>query len=126
MARFTPHSRAVVAQKRECSRNNFPKCQKLSWCIKSTIFVQCDIGKGQDRLIGSIRHDCLDHVIVLGEGHLRRILKSYFDYYLQSRTHLSLTKDAPVSRSVQPPEIGEVIESPQVGGLHHRYDRHAA
>jgi hypothetical protein len=68
----------------------------------------------------------LDHVIVLGERHLRKILKSYFAYYLQSRTHLSLAKDAPVSRRVQPPEMGQVVELPQVGGLHHRYERRAA
>src|SRR5262249_29155355 len=56
-----------------------------------------------ERLVGSIRRECLEHVIVLGEKYLRKILKGYFDYYLQSRTHLSLAKDAPVSRSVQPP-----------------------
>jgi putative transposase len=79
-----------------------------------------------ERLVGSIRRECWDHVIVLGEGHLRKILKSYFDYYHQSRTHLSLAKDAPVSREVQPPEMGEVIELSQVGGLYHRYERRAA
>jgi len=68
----------------------------------------------------------LDHVIVLGEKHLRRILRSYFDYYGQSRTHLSLGKDAPLARRVQPPEAGIVVELPQVGGLHHRYERRAA
>src|SRR5436190_1679802 len=72
-----------------------------------------------ERLVGSIRHECLDHVIVLGEKHLRRILKSYFDYYLCSRTHLSLAKDAPTTRVVQGPEAGEIVEIPQVGGLHH-------
>ena len=79
-----------------------------------------------ERLVGSIRRECLDHVIVLGEKHLRKILKSYFDYYLQSRTHLSLAKDAPAFRNVQPPEMGKVVELPQVGGLHHRYERRAA
>ena len=79
-----------------------------------------------ERLIGSIRRECLDHVIVLGEKHLRRILRSYFEYYQESRTHLSLDKDAPSTRAVQPPELGAVVEIPQVGGLHHRYERRAA
>ena len=79
-----------------------------------------------ERLVGSIRRECVDHVIVLGERHLRRILKSYFDYYLGSRTHLSLAKDAPTPRVVQGPEAGEIVEIPQVGGLHHRYERRAA
>jgi hypothetical protein len=77
-------------------------------------------------LIGSIRRECLDHVIVLNETGLRRILKSYFDYYERTRTHLSLDKDAPISRPVQPPEIGRIVEVRQVGGLHHRYERIAA
>lgn len=79
-----------------------------------------------ERLVGSIRRECLDHVIVLGAKHLRRILRSYFDYYENSRPHLSLAKDAPFSRKVQPPEMGKVVELPQVGGLHHRYERRAA
>ena len=79
-----------------------------------------------ERLIGSIRRECLDHVIVLGEKHLRRILRSYFEYYEESPTHLSLGKDAPSTRVVQPPELGAVVEIPQVGGLHHRYERRAA
>jgi len=77
-------------------------------------------------LIGSIRRECLDHVIVLNETGLRRILKSYFDYYEQTRTHLSLAKDVPISRPVQSPEMGRIVEVPQVGGLHHRYERIAA
>ena len=79
-----------------------------------------------ERLIGSIRRECLDHVIVLNEAGLHRILKSYFEYYEHTRTHLSLDKDAPVRRSVQPPEQGTVVEFPEVGGLHHRYERRAA
>lgn len=79
-----------------------------------------------ERLVGSIRRECLDHVIVLGERHLRRILRSYIHYYLESRTHLSLAKDAPASRSIEPPEVGKVVELTQVGGLHHRYERRAA
>jgi transposase InsO family protein len=62
-----------------------------------------------ERLIGSIRRECLDHVIVLHESGLRRVLRSYFDYYARSRTHLSLDKDAPIPRPVQPPELGRVV-----------------
>jgi len=79
-----------------------------------------------ERLIGSIRRECLDHVMIFGEQGLRRILKSYFQYYEKSRTHLGLAKDAPIPRPVQPPSMGRVIEIPQVGGLHHRYERRAA
>lgn len=79
-----------------------------------------------ERLIGSIRRECLNHVIVLDESSLRRILKSYFEYYDHTRTHLALEKNSPVPRSVQPPEWGRVVELPQVGGLHHRYERRAA
>ncbi|PYT79399.1 MAG: integrase [Acidobacteria bacterium] len=79
-----------------------------------------------ERLIGSIRRECLDHVIVLNETGLRRVLKSYFAYYEQFRTHLSLGKDAPISRAIQPPAMGRVVQIPQIGGLHHRYERVAA
>src|SRR5215831_16576112 len=79
-----------------------------------------------ERVIGSIRRECLDQVIVFNEGSLRRILASYFDYYHRSRTHLSLGKDLPETRPVQPPEIGPVLAVRQVGGLHHRYERRAA
>jgi transposase InsO family protein len=79
-----------------------------------------------ERLIGSIRRECLDYVIVLSETGLHRILRSYFEYYGRTRTHLSLEKDAPIPRTVQPPEFGTVIELPEVGGLHHRYERRAA
>ena len=79
-----------------------------------------------ERVIGSIRRECLDHVVVLGERHLRRILNSYFEYYNDDRTHLSLDKDAPNERVVEAPELGEVVAKPMVGGLHHRYSRKAA
>jgi putative transposase len=79
-----------------------------------------------ERLIGSIRRECLDHVVVLNETGLRRILKSYFEYYERTRTHLSLGKDAPVSRPIQTADQGRIAEVPQVGGLHHRYERIAA
>jgi len=79
-----------------------------------------------ERLIGSIRRECLDHVIVIGEQHLRRILTDYFTYYHESRTHLSLEKDALTPRRVQALTEGDVIAFPAVGGLHHRYERRAA
>jgi putative transposase len=79
-----------------------------------------------ERLIGSIRRECLNHVLVLGERHLRRILARYFEYYHRARTHLSLDKDAPAVRPVELPETGRIVEIPEVGGLHHRYIRRAA
>jgi len=74
-----------------------------------------------ERLIGSIRRECLDHVIVFGEAHLRRVLKAYALYYNQIRTHLSLDKDAPDFRRAQP--VGNIATLPVLGGLHHRYVR---
>ena len=79
-----------------------------------------------ERVIGSIRRECLDHVIVLDERHLRRILREYVDYYHSYRTHLSLEKDAPEQRPVQWPSMGRVTAIPKVGGLHHYYSRLAA
>jgi hypothetical protein len=73
------------------------------------------------RLIGTTRRECSDHVMVLGETHLRRIMSSYADYYNRARTHLALRKDAPVSRSIE--RLGRIIAEPVVGGLHHRYGR---
>jgi putative transposase len=79
-----------------------------------------------ERVIGSIRRECLDHVIVFHESSLRRLLASYLDYYHRSRTHLSLGKDSPEPRGIQPPELGSVVALPQVGGLHHSYERGVA
>jgi transposase InsO family protein len=79
-----------------------------------------------ERIIGSIRRECLDHVIVFDERHLRRVLSTYFEYHHRSRTHLSLGKDCPEPRPIQPPSAGTVIAFPKVGGLHHRYERRAA
>jgi transposase InsO family protein len=78
-----------------------------------------------ERLIGSIRRDCLNHVVVLGERHLRRVLTGYVAYYHGSRTHLALAKDAPTPRRVQGVTEGNVIAFREVGGLHHRYERRA-
>jgi len=79
-----------------------------------------------ERVIGSIRQECLDHVVVIGERHLKRLLSEYVHYYNTTRTHLSLAKDAPEPRSVQPPSQGRVVEMPGIGGLHHEYLRRAA
>jgi putative transposase len=79
-----------------------------------------------ERVIGSIRRECLDHVIVFNEASLYRHLKSFMVYYHETRTHLSLEKDSPASRLVQPPSMGSIVALPQVGGLHHRYERRAA
>ena len=79
-----------------------------------------------ERVIGSMRRECLDHIVTFNERHLRRVLSSYVDYYHRTRTHLSLDKDCPHSRPIQPPRSGKVIAVPQVRGLHHRYQRLAA
>jgi hypothetical protein len=79
-----------------------------------------------ERLIGSIRRECLDHVVIVNAAGLRRVMTDYLAYYLGSRTHLSLNKDAPVSRAVVPRIKGDIVAIPEVGGLHHRYDRLAA
>jgi len=79
-----------------------------------------------ERVIGTIRRECLDHVIVLSERHLRRVLTEYLAYYHESRTHLGLGKDTPESRRIQYPDVGPVASEPVLGGLHHRYYRDAA
>ena len=79
-----------------------------------------------ERVIGSIRRECLDHLVILNTSHLHRILRTYLIYYHKSRTHLSLDKDAPDSRAQEPSDIGKVQAIPMVGGLHHRYTRRAA
>jgi putative transposase len=79
-----------------------------------------------ERLIGSIRRECLNHVLVLGERHLRRILTRYLVYYHRTRTHLALDKDAPDLRPIELPTTGQIVQLPEVGGLHHRYVRQAA
>ena len=79
-----------------------------------------------ERFIGSVRRDCLDHVIIFTAAGLQRLLKAYVDYYQRSRTHVALNKDAPISRPVSPANAGPIIAIPQVGALHHRYERVAA
>ncbi len=77
-----------------------------------------------ERAIGSIRQECTDYVIVLKEGHLKNVLCSYFEYYHNDRTHLSLEKDPPDSRPIQPRPAGKckIIALPRMGGLHYRYE----
>jgi transposase InsO family protein len=79
-----------------------------------------------ERLIGTLRRECLDHVIIWNERSLRRRLKQFLAYYHEQRTHLSLNKDAPMSRAPQPPACGRIVQVPHVDGLHHHYERRAA
>jgi transposase InsO family protein len=74
-----------------------------------------------ERLIGSIRRECVDHIIVLGEAHLRRVVHCYVRYYNESRTHRSLSKDPPFHRPIE--RLGTIASQPILGGLHHRYCR---
>ncbi|MGB2822383.1 MAG: integrase core domain-containing protein [Phycisphaerae bacterium] len=78
-----------------------------------------------ERLIGSIRRECRDHVIVFDEEHLRRVLADYFSYPHEARAYLSLERNSPIPRSVCPPEQGEVVAKAYLGGLHHCYTRAA-
>jgi putative transposase len=79
-----------------------------------------------ERVIGSIRRACLNDMMVFNEWHLHRILRSYVDYYHHWRTHRSLEMDAPEPRAIQPPKLGAIRKLPEVGGLHHHYERMAA
>jgi hypothetical protein len=74
-----------------------------------------------ERLIGSIRRECIDHIVIFGERHLRHVLLSYMTYYNGTRTHLSLNKDAPVPRAAE--TAGRILCRPILGGLHHQYGR---
>lgn len=77
-----------------------------------------------ERLIGSIRRECLNHFVVFNSRHLKRTLAAYFRYYHRSRTHLGLGKQCPIERAVM--DCGVIVEKPELGGLHHRYERVAA
>jgi hypothetical protein len=79
----------------------------------------------RERVIDSIRRECLDHVIVLNAAGLHQVLNAYITYYMQSRTHLALEKDGPILPPVMPSSVGRIVVTPYVGGLHHRYDRAA-
>ncbi len=76
-----------------------------------------------ERVIGSIRRECLDHTIIFNEIHLYQVLASYFEYYNNCRTHLSLDRNSPIPRDIEPQTKGKVVAIPKVGGLHHRYVR---
>jgi transposase InsO family protein len=78
-----------------------------------------------ERWVGTLRRELLDHIIVLGERHLLRLIRQHVAYYNEDRPHMSLDCDAPVARAVQPPSGGRVVALPRVGGLHHRYSRAA-
>jgi transposase InsO family protein len=78
-----------------------------------------------ERLIGSVRRECLDHVLVLHARHLHRVLSDYFDYYHRFRPHRALDQDCPQLRPIEPPEQGKIMALPLLGGLHHRYTRQA-
>ena len=79
-----------------------------------------------ERLIGSVRRECLDHVVTINEHRLQRVLDSYVRYYNRTRTHLALAKDTPEGRTASTTAGGRVVSMPEVGGLHHRYERLAA
>ncbi len=79
-----------------------------------------------ERVIGSIRRQCLDHMIVLNAAGLRRVLSRNVEYYTRSRTHLALEKDAPLPRPVSPPTAGTIVAIPVIRGLHHQYERRAS
>ena len=76
--------------------------------------------------VGTLRRECLDHMVVFNETHLCRLLRDYLIYYHRARTHPSLDKDAPEPRLVEHPDQGRIVEIPMVGGLHHRYTRQGA
>jgi transposase InsO family protein len=79
-----------------------------------------------ERFVGSARRECFDHVIAFNEGGVQKLMTRYGSYYEKARTHLALDKDAPIPRPVMPPGEGDIVEIPEVGGLHHRYERRAA
>src|ERR1700741_1009043 len=99
------------------------RADRVPWAFRPSLAHRPHPGRTSfaERLIGSIRRECVDHVIVLDEAHLRRILRSYARYYNNIRTHRSLDKDAPVSRPVQ--RTGGITSFPILGGLHRRYAR---
>ena len=99
-------------------------------CVATLGILDCPIAPQSpwqdayvERVIGSIRRDCLDHVVVLSERQLAAIVRDYVRHYNVTRTHLSLAKDAPDARRVSGPEEGKIIAVPRVGGLHHEYQR---
>ena len=88
--------------------------------LAGSVFLPYENGYAE-RLIGSIRRECLDHIVILGEGHLRRVLEVYATYYNQVRPHLAVAKDAPLARPIQ--RFGKIVARPILSGLHHEYCR---
>lgn len=119
-------TKRYLVRDRDAIYGNAFRCRLHSLAMKEVLTApQSPWQNGlAERLIGSVRRECLDHVVVLNRRHLYRLLKRYFAYYHRSRTHLSLNKDAPESRAVM--RKGQIIAIPEVGGLHHRYERRAA
>jgi putative transposase len=78
-----------------------------------------------ERFVGTLRRELLDHIIVLNERHLLRLVRQHASYYNADRPHMSLDRDAPMARAIQPPSRGRIISLPRIGGLHHRYSRAA-
>ena len=115
-----------LVRDRDATYGNEFRCRVQSLGVKEVISAPRSPWQNAfaERMIGSIRRECLDHMVVLSQRHLRKLLESYFAYYHRSRTHLALAKDAPESRAVM--RRGEIVAIPQVGGLHHRYERRAA
>lgn len=79
-----------------------------------------------ERFIGSLRRECLDHIVAINEHQLLRVVRTYVAYYNRTRTHLALGKDPPEPRTIQHPGVGRIVVLPEVGGLHHRYERREA
>lgn len=119
-------ARRYLIRDRDAIYGNAFRCRIHSLAMKEVVTAPRSPWQNAfaERLIGSIRRECLDHVVVLNRRHFRRLLKSYFAYYHRSRTHLALSKDAPDRRAVM--LNGKIIAIPEVGGLHHRYERRAA
>jgi hypothetical protein len=88
---------------------------------RELVWTNATLHPTAERIIGSIRRECLDHTIIFGEAHLRRTLRSYAQYYNRARTHLSLAKDSPIHRPIQ--RRGNIIAHPHLAGLHHEYAR---
>ena len=119
-------ARRYLIRDRDAIYGNAFRCRIHSLAMKEVVTAPRSPWQNAfaERLIGSIRRECLNHVVVLNRWHLRRLLKRYFAHYHRSRTHLALGKDAPDRRAVMP--NGKIIAIPEVGGLHHRYERRAA
>jgi len=119
-------AKRYLIRDRDASYGNAFRCRVESLGMKEVLTAPRSPWQNAfaERLIGSIRRECLDHVVVLSQRHLRHLLKSYLSYYHRSRTHLGLAKDAPAPRVIM--RQGEIIAIPQVGGLHRRYERRAA